>query len=237
MAEDLARSWESLKLTDEEQEEIILSEEAVSLTAAKANKEAFKETMSKMWKIEGWVTFKDLGTNQFLIDMQLVSDKQKILKGRPWSFDRRLVCLKEFEGALTISEVQFQYEPFWFQIHNLPFAGMNKETGMLVGSGVGKILEVGVDIEGYGWGSFLRVKAKKLIPRRRFLKFGNKQYWLSFKYERLPMFCFKCGFFMHVNGSCRNRDSENITKAQYGQWLRASPFSPRGVFLKKYGGT
>ncbi|XP_042939449.1 uncharacterized protein LOC122274478 [Carya illinoinensis] len=205
MVEDITRRWESLKLTKEEQEEITLPDKVVLSYNIKgelcllakifnyrtANREAFKTTMSKIWNTEGWLTFKELETNQFLIEFQLHSDKQKVLQGRPWSFDRHLVCMKELEGILSLSEVHFLTEPFWIQVHNLPFAGMNKEMGMLVGAGLERVLEVEVDIEGYGWGSFSRIKAEvnvtKPLVRGHFLKFGNKQSWLSFKYERLPI--------------------------------------------------
>ncbi|XP_042954760.1 uncharacterized protein LOC122291187 [Carya illinoinensis] len=254
MTEDLTRRWESLKLTDEEQEEVILSDEAVLSSNVKgelcllakifndrtANREAFRSTMSKIWNTKGWLTFKELETNFFLIEFQLLSDKDKVLQGRPWSFDRHLVFMKEFEGTLSLSEVHFVSEPFWIQVHNLPFAGMNKEMEMLVGTGLGRVLEVEDDTEGYRWGSYLIIKAEmnetKPLVRGRFLKSGNKQYWLSFKYECLPMFYFKCGRLMHEKGSCQERVIENQTQDQYGQWLRATHLPTKGYYVKRYGG-
>ncbi|XP_042990668.1 uncharacterized protein LOC122317666 [Carya illinoinensis] len=254
MAEDITARWKSLKLTEEEQQEIVLSEEAVLSSNAKgelcllakifndrtANREAFRTTMSKIWNTEGWLTFKDLETNVYLIEFQLVSDKEKVLLGRPWSFDRHLVCMKEFEGLLSLSEVRFDSEPFWIQVHNLPFAGMSKEMGILVGSVIGRVLEVETNTEGYGWGGYLRIKAEvnvtKALVRGRFLKSGSKQSWLSFKYERLPMFCFKCGRFVHEQGSCQERGADNHTFDQYGQWLRATHLHSKFQHNRRYGG-
>lgn len=61
------------------------------------NKGAFKET--KVWKTERSLTFKEVGRNKFLIEFQTTTEKNRVLLGRPWSFDRNLVCLQEFEGS------------------------------------------------------------------------------------------------------------------------------------------
>lgn len=48
-----------------------------------------------------------------------------------------------------------------------------------MGSSSGKVLEVEVDMEGYGWACFLRAKVEvnvtKPLPICRFFKFSNKQ--------------------------------------------------------------
>ncbi|XP_040996053.1 uncharacterized protein LOC121242227 [Juglans microcarpa x Juglans regia] len=164
MTEDITQRWESLKLTEEEQEQLTLPEEALLSSNTKgkhcllamifndrtANMEAFKSTMSKAWNTKGWITFKEFGTNKFLLDFQCLLYKNKVMNRRLWSFDRYLVCMKEFEGGLSPLEVQFTHEPFWIQVHNLPFAGMTKEVGALVGSGLGRVLEVEVDTKEYG---------------------------------------------------------------------------------------
>ncbi|KAG6730514.1 hypothetical protein I3842_01G084000 [Carya illinoinensis] len=119
MAEELSRRWESLKLTEIEQDEITISKEIVFGASTKgehcllamvfndraANREAFKSTMAKIWNLEGWLTFMEIGLNKFLMEFQLTSDKVKVVRGRPWSFDRHLICLNEFNGALSPLEV------------------------------------------------------------------------------------------------------------------------------------
>ena len=56
---------------------------------------------------------------------------------------------------------------------------------------------------------------------------GDK-YWVHFKYERLPMFCFFCGKMGHDLKHCSVcLDRQNVTP-QYGEWLRASGSSKGG---------
>ncbi|KAF5447575.1 hypothetical protein F2P56_033117 [Juglans regia] len=224
MTDDITRRWETLKLTENAKEELVLPDEVVLSTSIKGqhwllamifndrtvNKEAFQSTMAKVWNSEGWITFKEFGVNKFLLEFQLLKDKEKLLQGRPWSFDQQLICFIDFNGGLSSSEVQFQFEPFWIQIHNLPFARMNKDVGSLIASGLGKVLEIEVDTEGFGWGSFLRahveVNITKPLPRGRFLKIGAQQHLLAFK----------CGLLMHGKGSCSALPQTSQAKEQHG---------------------
>lgn len=53
-------------------------------------------------------------------------------------------------------------------------------------------------------GDFLRVKVKVDVSRtlcrsRKAVLEDNKEIWVSFKYEKLPNFCYWCGMVSHVN--------------------------------------
>ncbi|XP_042962426.1 uncharacterized protein LOC122296689 [Carya illinoinensis] len=255
MKEDLTQRWSSLKLTEAEQQELFLPDEdilssnprgnlcllASILNDRTLNREAFKNTMAKVWNTSGWLTFKEFCPNKFLLEFQLLSDKKKVLHGRPWSFDCHRICLKEFESDLSPIEVQFNLEPFWVQAHNLPFVGMNRQLGERIGEAIGKVHTVEVDDQGHGWGSFLRIKVDvdvtKPLVHGRMVNLGGKQSRSHFKYERLPNFCFKCGLLKHVNGKCPNFGLTNQSQDQYRQWMRAPNSFPPQVPVKKYGGT
>ncbi|XP_042939400.1 uncharacterized protein LOC122274425 [Carya illinoinensis] len=255
MADELASIWSSLKLTEEEQQELVLPEEtfqsiktrgshcifAFHLYDRSVNREAFKSTMAKVWNLEGWITFKEIGFNKFLIEFQLLSDKRKVLQGRPWSFDRHLICLKDFEDDLAPNDISFRTEPFWVQLHNVPFAAMNAEQGVILGSVIGKVHTVETDDQGCGWGRHLRIRVdvdiNKPLPRGKLIKVRGKQCWIYFKYERLPNFCFKCGQLMHMEGKCPSQTTSKQSQDQYGQWLRASHGPSQSFSTKKYGGS
>ncbi|XP_042949100.1 uncharacterized protein LOC122281356 [Carya illinoinensis] len=172
--EELTRRWEGFQLTDVENEvlelPIVVDKEAESrgkhcllaliLTEKGANKKAFKDTMSQIWKLDGWVSFKDMGDHMFLIEFQFQLDMEKVILGRPWFFDRSIVAIQLFDGSIPFNEIVFNYELFWVQIHNLPLNSMNQEVGGQVGAIIGKVLKVDVDEEGWGWGRCLRVQVE-----------------------------------------------------------------------------
>jgi hypothetical protein len=53
---------------------------------------------------------------------------------------------------------------------------------------------------------------------------GDQDYWVSFKYKRLPNFCYWCGLLMHDEKECeiwlRSKGSLLAVDHQYGTWLR-----------------
>lgn len=65
------------------------------------NKEAFRSSMANLWQLKRYAAFKEVGLNLFI--------------SRPWSFDRNLICLTNYNGNLTPQKVQFKREPMWFK--------------------------------------------------------------------------------------------------------------------------
>lgn len=108
---------------------------------------------------------------------------------------------------------------------------MNRRTREKLGATIGKILMVDMDKGGSGWRKILRVKVfvdiTKPLARGRFLNIGCKRFWISFKYKRLPTFCFHYGLIKYANQKCSKmgvnyRKLDDSMQNQYGSWLRAS---------------
>ncbi|KAF5475845.1 hypothetical protein F2P56_007609 [Juglans regia] len=202
------------------------------------NKEAFRNTMIKVWRSEGWVQFTEVGENRFLIEFNKDEDRQRVIKGRPWSFDRWLLCLHAFEGNMPVNDIQFTREEFWLQVHNMPLGTMTEEVGKQIGKNVGKVLKVHSDDRGIGWGKFMRIRVEmyitKALMRGMFLTFDGRKTWVQFKYERLPTFCLKCGVIRHNGKSCQSSPKAS-PQNQYGVWLRAPAAKEGDINQKRYG--
>ncbi|XP_042988666.1 uncharacterized protein LOC122316198 [Carya illinoinensis] len=192
MDDEISNLYKGLRLIEEEQQSVNISEEDVLVSKEKSrkclialveskkdiNKGGFKATMAKVWKVEGSLIFKDVGKNKFLIEFKDPDEKHKVMQGRPWSFDRNLnlICLQDCFGCLNLQDINFTLDPFWIQLHNLPFTGMNKKTGEKLVSTIGQVMLVDVDDQGMGCGQYMRVKVLvdtiKPFPRGRFLNKG-----------------------------------------------------------------
>ncbi|XP_042988745.1 uncharacterized protein LOC122316279 [Carya illinoinensis] len=201
--EELSRRWENFSLSKEENTVFVVSpDEAMKecmhgklcivggvLTEKGFNTEAFRMTMSQIWRLEGWVKFKDLGDFRFLIEFWFLVDKERVLGGRPWFFDRNLVFLQELEESTPLNAVQFQFEPFWVQLHGLTLAVMNADFGSKFASSIGHVIRVEADSEGRAWGKCLRVRVavdlNKPLLRGKWLQLDNQKHWVYMKYERL----------------------------------------------------
>ncbi|KAF5477665.1 hypothetical protein F2P56_004284, partial [Juglans regia] len=252
MEEEMSKQWERLTLTEEEKEGVALKLQPtistmrtnhfcllVMIVVEKfINREAFKSTMSKIWKCDSWLQFSEVGTNKYLIEFQSKKDLDRVINGRPWSFDRWLLCIQPFNGSMSINEVSFSKEEFWIQAYNLPFDYMNQEVGIQIGNSLGRFIKVHVDERGIGWGKFLRIRVElditKTLLRGLFINVDGKKTWVYFKYERLPSLCFKCGVIRHVKNSCSNQEGRE-GQSQYGAWLRAPIVRENELLFKKYG--
>ena len=56
-------------------------------------------------------------------------DKKKIMEMNPWSYEKQLILLKEFEGKQVPKDISIRQSPFWVQIFNLPLMSRTCETG------------------------------------------------------------------------------------------------------------
>ena len=50
----------------------------------------------------------------------------------------------------------------------------------------------------------------------------GEKFWVSFKYERLPTFCFLCGILGHDERHCSGNSNNSEAHRQYGDWLWAN---------------
>ena len=94
------------------------------------NKEAFQTVLSRIWHTVRQVVFKELLDNCWLFEFSRKSKKQRVLEGRPWSFDRFALVLNDFDGKIALSQMDFTYTPIWVQVHDMPLLRMNRVWGL-----------------------------------------------------------------------------------------------------------
>ena len=98
--------------------------------------------------------------------------------------------------------------------------------------------------EEVGGGRMMRVRVQvdisKPLCRGRKLGLANgEEKWVSFRYERLPNFCYWCGLLTHGEKDCEvwleNQETLSREARGYGPWLRADiegPFRKMEVTVK-----
>jgi hypothetical protein len=176
----------------------------------------------------GRVIFKEITENLWVFEFSERDDLRRVMDGRPWTYDRYILVLNLLNGSIPPSQMVFTSSPFWVQIHDMPLLCMNKEVGSKIGQSLGEVLSVDMAGNGGGWG-VLRIRVildlSKPLERGRTLQVGGTSCWVSFKYEKLPLFCFTCGCILHGSAGCsgdpRPLPRKEGEADQWGVWLRA----------------
>ena len=253
MADELEGVWKFLKLTEDEKEQVETDgvktnsdqgeEEkwlvAKLLTKRSFNKEAMIGTMRIVWRLSKDPEVTVMDENLFLFKFATLKDKQRIIDGSPWSFEKKLLVLKKYDGDLRASDYVFDKADFWVRVYGLPLKMLNQEMADRIGRKIGSLIETDHKSR---WGKCLRIRVNMDVtkPLRRFVMLtgteGRKDWWGRLAYERLPMFCYECGIIGHADVECSMQDQSAVGSEkvmQYGDWLRASPVGKS--FNRTYG--
>ncbi len=205
------------------------------LTRRTLNAESVARTFKPLWRTDHGFTIRDMNDNTLVFVFEDETDRERVMQGEPWAYDKHLVVFQRIEDDEAIAEVDFKYTSFWVQLHGIPIRRMNHEAATILGSSLGKIAHVSEGGEAIGGGQAMRIRVsvditKPLCRGRRAKLEKDKETWISFKYERLPNFCYWCGLLTHTDKDChfwlRNQDTLRMEDQQFGAWLRASNDRP-----------
>lgn len=103
---------ECLKTTELENEEIVVDFSSVDevvnrgktclliklLTTKYYNCEAFKNTMRKVWRPVKALQFYEMGGGLMMVEFEPLSNKLRVVQDDPWSFDKSLILVGDFDG-------------------------------------------------------------------------------------------------------------------------------------------
>ncbi|KAK8623083.1 hypothetical protein V6N13_117976 [Hibiscus sabdariffa] len=109
---------------------------------------------------------------------------------------------------------------------------MSPKNAKKVGDQIGRVLEIEDPISSHGIRrGFFRIRVlidvSKPLPSGFWAsRAGKSNIWVSFKYEHLADFCYKCGCIGHVEAHCVKDTVMSIpdpSLPKYGPWMRANP--------------
>lgn len=239
MEETILHELQKLHLIKEEEEDIcfttqsrleLLEECSLSLFGRllsdhKQNERALKNTLRAAWKLGSDLRIVDVGKDIMQFKFSFKYQMEWVEKSGPWNFENNLLLQSRWKKGLSTANITFTHTPFWVQIWGLPFEHMSEGVGKDIGGKFGEYLE----IDKRSWQSdqakFMRVRVNVQIdkPLRRGGYVKNtegERFWITFKYERLPTFCFICGRMGHDDKHCEVVTNEQAADRQYFDWLK-----------------
>jgi hypothetical protein len=199
------------------------------------NVEVVTRTFKPLWRTERGFSARDLGDNLMLLEFEEAADLERVLLYEPWSFDKYLVAFHRLKDEIDPRTLVFNQATFWVQIHNLPILSLKKDIALSLGRSIGKVLKTSETDDEVGGRRIMRIRVlvditKPLCRGRKIGLSKGGEGWVSFKYERLPNFCYWCGLLTHgkkdYNYWLHNQDSLNQEEQGYGVWLWAGMDRP-----------
>ncbi|KAL3820342.1 hypothetical protein ACJIZ3_006247 [Penstemon smallii] len=195
-----------------------------------ANLESIKNILSKAWSPAKGIDVKQIGDSRFIFSFKHKLDLKRALENGPWSYEKRLIVLNTVKPDDDPFIVELNWTDFYVLISGLPLAKSNRVMGEKICRRLGTFKGIQSESSDSILGSVIRARVGLNItkPIPRVMKIFNDKgdtIVVSFRYERLPNFCYHCGLFDHTSALCNNRylfeEEQKVEDLPYGSWLRA----------------
>lgn len=200
-----------------------------------------QQTMAALWRPGKGVYIKEVDVNLYVFQFYHEVDIKRVMEGSPWSFNRKALIFATMKEGDIPRAVSLNTMDLWVQIHDLRAGFMSENAVREVGNYIGKYVDSCSSNFTGVWREYLRVRvtmdlSKPLKRRMKIRKSGNDWYWIIFKYENIPTFCFICGMLGHADKYCsRLFDTpENEITRPFGTWMRAPLRKPARLIGAKW---
>ena len=199
------------------------------LTDRSINFNFMRDLLSHLWRPGKGVSISELTNQRYIFKFFHVVDLKRVLAGGPWAYDNHFLILQWIQPGEYPNQIPLNSIDIWVQIFDLPSSCMSESVAKQLGNYIGSFLEYDTLNNGGSLKEYMRLRVsmdvRPLLKRGKRLRTPNgDMLFVSFKYERLSLFCFICSCLGHSYRFCPqlfNIPEEEITR-EWGVWLKAS---------------
>ncbi|XP_062094288.1 uncharacterized protein LOC133800347 [Humulus lupulus] len=200
------------------------------LTTRSIDFDAMQHMIASLWQPGRGMFAKELDSNRYLFQFYHELDIQRVIDRSPWMFNNSLLVMARLKQGEDPKLVPLNRIDIWVQLHDLRPGFFSQRVVKDAGNVIGTFMESDPKNFDGMWRSYLRVRVSIVVdkPLQRRMKMrmeGGELFWVNFKYEHIPTFCFICGLLGHSERFCPKLfdiPAEQEVKP-YGAWMRALP--------------
>ncbi|KAF4375099.1 hypothetical protein F8388_017245 [Cannabis sativa] len=190
-----------------------------------------RKALSGLWKLHpGW-RFQTVKPRTFIFRLGSSKEVKYVLDNGPWNLCSGFLLVAALPEDGKWESADLSSMDIWVKARGVPLPFLTESCIQQMASRMGKLLQANkVRKNGVILNDYLRFQvwlnlAVPLLAGVSLPEYGQKKVWSFFKYEKLPIFCFKCGVIGHVETDCSGKkrmvtvqDGRNIPL--FGSWLR-----------------
>lgn len=91
------------------------------------NIKGLRKNLRMIWKPTKNVQINEVDDELYLVEFGDGRNKKKVMEMCPWSYEKQLILLKEFEGEQAPKDISLWQCPFWVQIHKPPLKSRTRD--------------------------------------------------------------------------------------------------------------
>ena len=189
--EDLTKSWSCLTLSESEGSDLRLTEEqavvefilmAKFLTKCALNIDAIAKTFTPNWRSKNGFKVKKEGDHVLLFSFDDRNEMENIITIEPWSFDKYLMVLQNYDKEKDLADMEFNRATFWVQVHDIPIRFRTQKVAEEICGAIGVVNKAPINAEVERDG-FIKVRVTLDISQPlcwgRFISLDNgKELWV-----------------------------------------------------------
>ena len=165
----------------------------------------FSECMSRAWKPGKRVTITKSVADRYLFQFHHKVDAARVLEEGPWLYDNFHIVVDRIAPGAVANLVPLNHIDFWVQVHGLPFGFNQPKVGQGIGSFLGTLKSF--DDRNSIHSSYMQIKVAidVTVPLKKewhVCAVNGEFVTVNFKYEKLGVFCHRCGVLGHTDKAC-----------------------------------
>ncbi|KAL4367762.1 hypothetical protein GQ457_05G027470 [Hibiscus cannabinus] len=186
-----------------------------------------------LWRPVGEISLVDLDNDYFLVRFAKEKDCLKVLTGGPWVVYGCYLTVQPWSWNFSINRDHPEQIVVWARLPGLAYQYYTKSIFRMIAGLMGRIIRIDYNTEEGKRGRFARLTvvvdlSKPLVSS--IIIDGKRQ---KIEYEGLPMICYHCGRYGHLEERCLAPVEE--PPSRYGPWMQVNSRRNRRNVVRKEG--